>query len=491
MKKITLVALISFIAGLFIAAFIFVYSPEKEDLLAKSPSSEEIIPNLYASPLQQPKINLDFAAVAERVSPAVVSIEAIKVEKISRSGPFEEFWERFFETPQGREQERQSAARGTGFFISSDGYILTNNHIVEKATKVTITTLQEKQFKARIVGLDPETDLALLKVEDKDLPFVQLGDSEALKVGEWVLAVGNPLGFTHTVTAGIVSAKGRLLYLPDQPYEDFIQTDAAINRGNSGGPLVNMVGEVIGINSMIWTPTGVNIGIGFAISSKLAKNVVQQLKNNGRVIRGWIGVSILPVTKDMEKVLKTDKGALINGVTPDLPAAKAGLKRWDVIVNIDGEPISSNKDLMFKIADTKPGTKVNFGIIRDGKAKTIAVKIGEKKPLEEIEASTSSDKKIGLTVQPMTPELAAQYNYQTKKGLLITKVEKFSEAEKAGLVPGDIILEANRKLLKKNLDLEKVIKETDPGDAVLLLIRRENRRVGDSQDFIFTLRIPE
>ena len=502
MKKITLIALFSFIAGLFVAAYIFVYQPEKDDTAlnteaafssssSSSSSSSEIASNLYASPPQQPKINLDFAAVAERVSPAVVSIKATKIEKISTSGPFDEFWERFFDIPEGREQERQSTASGTGFFISTDGYILTNNHIVEKASKVTITTLEEKQFRAEIVGLDPETDLALLKVDQRNQPFVRLGDSERLKVGEWVLAIGNPLGFTHTVTAGIVSAKGRLLYLPDQPYQDFIQTDAAINRGNSGGPLVNMEGEVIGINSMIWTPTGVNIGIGFAISSKLAKDIVEQLKENGRVIRGWIGISILAVTKDMEKVLKTDSGALINDVTRGLPAEKAGLKRWDVIVSIDGEPVTSNQDLMFKIAGTKPGTKVDFGIIRDGEPKTIEVKIGEKEPAKEVETSTASDKKIGLTVQELTTDLAEEYSFQTKEGLIITKVDKYSEAEKVGLEPGDIILEANRKLLKKTKDLEKIIKATDPGDAILLLIRREDRRRGTSRDYIITLRIPE
>jgi len=298
MKKITIISLISFAAGLILAAFLFVYYPKNEPQTAflQETESAPLSSNLYASPPQQPNAKLDFAAVAEKISPAVVSITSTRVEKRKTSSnlfndsPFDDFWDRFFGTPRGQEQEYRQEVRGTGFFISSDGYILTNNHLVEKAIEIKIKSLQGEEYEAEVIGADPQTDLALIKVKGKNLPYTELGKSEELKVGEWVLAIGNPLGFANTVTAGIVSAKGRLIrgIINELPYQDFIQTDAAINRGNSGGPLVNMRGKVIGINSMIFSPSGGSIGIGFAISSKLAKNIVSQLKENGRVIRGYI-----------------------------------------------------------------------------------------------------------------------------------------------------------------------------------------------------------
>jgi serine protease Do len=503
MKKITTIAIISFAAGLILAAFLFVYYPENKNQTAflQETESAPLSSTLYAFPPQQSNAKLDFAAVAEKISPAVVSITSIKVEKRRTSNmfddsPFDDFWDRFFGTPRGQEQEYRQEVRGTGFFISSDGYILTNNHLVEKSVEVKIKSLQGEEYEAEVIGTDPQTDLALIKVEGKNLPYAELGKSEELKVGEWVLAIGNPLGFSNTVTAGIVSAKGRLIrgIINELPYQDFIQTDAAINRGNSGGPLVNMRGKVIGINSMIFSPSGGSIGIGFAISSKLAKNIINQLKESGRVIRGYIGVTVLAVDKDLKNTLnlKSKKGAVLNDVVEGLPADKAGLKRYDAIIAINGEPVESDSDLSFKISNSQPGKKITLTIIRDGKEKNIEVKVAEKDGEEKIEDVATSGGEIGISVKEMTPRLAKYYNYKTDTGLIISEVKRYSEAHKKGLEVGDIILEANRKKMDKIGDLEKVVKKTKPGDAILLLIRRESRdRRGGAQDFIVTLRTPE
>ncbi len=504
MKKTTIIAIISFAAGLILAAFLFVYYPKNENQTAflQETESAPLSSNLYAFPPQQPNAKLDFAAVAEKISPAVVSITSIKVEKRMTSGnlfndsPFDDFWDRFFGTPRGQEQEYRQEVRGTGFFISSDGYILTNNHLVEKAIEIKIKSLQGEEYEAEVIGADPQTDLALIKVEGKNLPYTELGKSEELKVGEWVLAIGNPLGFANTVTAGIVSAKGRLIrgIINELPYQDFIQTDAAINRGNSGGPLVNMRGKVIGINSMIFSPSGGSIGIGFAISSKLAKNIITQLKESGRVIRGYIGVTVLAVDKDLKSSLnlKSKKGAVLNDVVEGLPADKAGLKRYDAIIAINGEPVESDSDLSFKISNSPPGKKITLTIIRDGEEKNIEVKVAEKDGEEKIEDVATSGGEIGISVKEMTPRLAKYYNYKTDTGLIISEVKRYSEAHKKGLEVGDIILEANRKKMDKIGELEKIVKRTKPGDAILLLIRRESRdRRGSTQDFIVTLRTPE
>jgi len=498
MKKLTIIALLSFFIGLLAAAYIFVYnpgnpSPESNGIPDKNQTSSS---NLYA--LTQLKENSlpDFAAVAEKVSPAVLSISSEKVETkrvIGFDSPFDDFWDRFFDIPREREQEYRSYARGTGFFISSDGYIITNNHLVENAIKVEVTSIQEKTYQAKIVGTDPETDLALLKVDEKNLPYVELGDSDNIKVGEWVLAIGNPLGLSHTVTAGIVSAKGRIFtdLEQQQPYQDFIQTDAAINRGNSGGPLINLNGKVVGINSIIFSPSGGNIGIGFAISSNLTKSIVQKLKETGRVIRGYLGVGVYEINEDFVKLLdlESKKGAVINTVEPGSPADKAGLKRYDVIIELDGKLVEDGDDLQFKIAEIKPGTKVDLTIIRDGKKKTVPVKIEEKESSIEREPASSSGKDIGLKVQEMTSTLARRYGYKTEEGLIITEVERYSEADRKGLETGDVILEVNRQKVKSINDLEKILDRLKSGDPLLLFIRREDRQ-GGSQDFMVTLRIP-
>ena len=502
MKKTLIIATISFFLGMVIAGLIFIYSPEKNspDNFAETQPTSALSSNLYASPSVQAREDLDFVTIAERAAPAVVRVTAERVETRSARGFFDDspfdFWDRFFfgqPRSRNREQEFHSSAQGTGFFISQDGYIVTNNHIVENAIKVDIVSLKGDEYEAEIVGTDPRTDLALLKVKGDNLPFLALGDSSALKVGEWVLAVGNPLGLSHTVTAGIVSAKGRQLGggsgVPD--YQDFIQTDASINRGNSGGPLINMKGDVIGINSMIISPSGGNVGIGLAIPTSLAEGVIKQLKEKGRVVRGYLGVSIMVITDDHKKLLnlKSKEGALISSVEPDTPAEKAGLKRYDAIIELNGEPIKNRNDVRFKVAAVEPGTEVELTIIRDGKEKNVKLKVAERDPEPETAQKVSPDKDIGITIQEMTPRIASRYGFRTEEGLIITEVKQYSEAHKQGLEKYDIIVEVNRKPVRRADDLEKEIKNTDSGDPIMLLVVRE--RDGQVQEYIVTLRIPE
>jgi len=496
MKKTALIALICFFLGIFLASFVFVYLPEKnapDSFLEETPGSSPSF--LHASPALQMKPDFDFVSIADKVGPAVVRIAAEKVEKRRVSSFWEDwpedFWDRFFGIPREREREFRSEARGTGFFISADGYIVTNNHMVENAENVTVTTLNEKEYKAKIVGTDPNTDLALLKVSDKNFPFAELGDSETLRVGEWVLAIGNPWGFEHTVTAGIVSSKGRQLGIPDVPYQDYIQTDAAINRGNSGGPLVNMRGEVVGITSNIISPSGGNIGIGFAIPSNLARKIVKQLKERGRVVRGYLGVSSGPVTEEDKDHLglKARNGALVGSVERGTPAEKAGLKPADVIIEINGKPVNDHHDLMFKIAEIEPGTKIEIKIIRDRKEKILTATLGERPSAEGQEAPAASGKDLGINIMTMTSRLARRFGFQTEEGVLITDVRRLSEADKKGLRAGDIILEANGKKVTAEREFRNIVNKLDSGDTLMLQIRRE--RNGQAEEFIRTLRIPE
>jgi len=498
MKKILLIALFSFFLGLFLAGMIFVYLPEKNtpdyNMAEINPSS--LSSNLYAAPPTQTKPEYDFATIAAKVAPAVVYIEAERVEKVRYRSLledpfFEDFW-RFFGEPRGREQERRSTSRGSGFFISADGYLITNNHVVENAEKVMLKTLDNEEYTAKVVGTDPDTDLALLKADKKNLSFIALGNSDQCRPGEWVLAIGNPLGFEHTVTAGIISAKGRQL-MGGPRYQNYIQTDAAINPGNSGGPLVNMRGEVIGINAMISTTTGGNIGIGFAIPSDLAKKVVQQLKEKGRVIRGYLGVrGIYPVTEQLTKSLALDvtQGAMIQDVEPGTPADKAGMKPYDVIVEIDGKPVKDHNDLSFKIADIPPGTTVNIKVVRKGgEEKILKVKIAEQESEEVPTAAPQTSKDLGFEVREMIPRLARRYGYRTEEGLIIVEIEQSSEAYRKNIRQGDIILEVNQQKMRSIKDWENILKKASPGDAIMLLVRREQN--GETADFIKTLSIPE
>jgi len=500
MKKYAWIAISSFTLGLLLAGYLFLYLPEKNaapaDVFA-SGTAPAPSANLFASPAPQEKTTLDFVTIAEKIGPAVVRIEAERREPSRSSGfggesPFgEDFFNRFFGQPRQNQPESDTVqVGGTGFFITADGYILTNNHMVEKdkTTSVTVTTLGGKEYNAEIVGTDPSTDLALLKIQAKDMPFAELGDSGLVKVGEWVLAIGNPLGMEHTVTAGIVSYKGR--QIDTQSYQDFIQTDAAINRGNSGGPLLNMKGEVIGINSTILTSGFAgNIGIGFAIPSSIAKKVVVQLKEKGRVIRGRLGVQIRDLTEGMVKQwnLKSKAGAVVISIEPDSPAELAKIRQYDVISQVNGEPVKNGDDLRFRIADILPGGKVSLTVVRDGKETKVTAVVDELEPVSEKGQVASLDRDIGVSVVALSPNSARRYGLRTTEGLLITEVRNGSEAARQNLAAGMIILEVNRRKVTTVGEFEDILKKTESGDEVILLVRHELD--GRPQDFIATVKV--
>ena len=425
-----------------------------------------------------------FAQVAREASPAVVYI---KVEKTVTSNsstrmPFnDEFFRRFFGEPMPGQpqtmpqQKRMVQGQGSGFIISPDGYILTNNHVVGDADKVVVKLLDGREFEATTIGTDPPTDVAVIKIDANDLPVLPLGDSDSLEVGEWVLALGNPFGLSHTLTAGIVSALGRSsVGIAD--YEDYIQTDAAINPGNSGGPLIDLEGKVIGINTAIYSRSGGYMGIGFAIPVNMAQNIYNQLVEHGNVTRGYLGITIQDLTPELAKSfgLKDTDGILIAQVMPDTPAEKAGLKQGDVIVEFNGEPVDNFAPFRNKIALTEPGTKIKITVLRDGKKKTFDVTI-EELSSDQATASSSPDslEKLGLTVTTLTKELADQYGYVDEKGVIVTQVDPSSAAARAGFKPGILITEANRKQIENVKDFKQAVEKN--GDKPLLLFIKDGK----------------
>ncbi len=394
--------------------------------------------------------------------------------------PFHEFWEPFerYFGPMPRQQKQRSL--GSGFILSHDGLILTNNHVVENAEEIVVQTADDKEYKAKVVGRDSKTDLAVIKIDaDKsdDLKPVVLGNSDELRVGDWIFAVGNPFGLSNTVTAGIVSAKSR--FIGQGSYDDFIQTDAAINPGNSGGPLVNLKGEVVGINSAIFSRSGGNIGIGFAIPINLAKELLPQLQEKGRVTRGWLGVYIQRVTPEIAESLKLDKsrGALVADVMADTPAAEAGIEVGDVIVEFDGHAVKESTDLPLIVARTPIGKAADVKIIRNGKTQTVSVTIGELKD-EEVQVAKGSSAELGMAVQNLTPEIAESLGVDAKtKGVVVASVEPGSPADEAGLQRGDVVLEVNRQSVENEGAYGRAIKKIEKGKSVLLLVRRGDNTI--------------
>ncbi|MFQ6113450.1 MAG: Do family serine endopeptidase, partial [bacterium] len=384
--------------------------------------------------------------------------------------------------PGDGEQEFRQHGLGSGVIVDQGGYILTNYHVVKEADEINVV-IDKKEYDATIVGTDPATDIAVVKIDKKNLPAIILGDSDKLEVGEWVLAIGNPfdLSLEHTVTAGIISAKGRsgLRLGGEVNYQDFIQTDAAINPGNSGGALVNLKGELVGINTAIIAGnTGGNVGIGFAIPIDMAKRVMDELIAHGKVIRGYLGVRIGTPDAEMSEALglKENEGAVVVEVQRDTPADRAGLKKYDVIVEVEGHPIESAQELTNLIASYDPGTRVNLKIVRDGKIKYIAVTLAERPETSDetprIAQSRSVTARLGLQVTELTNRLAREYGYEGEEGVLVSDVRSNSVAYEKGIRRGDLIKEVNRKKVKSVREFESIVEKLDAGKIVLFQIKR-------------------
>ncbi|HWP90627.1 MAG TPA: DegQ family serine endoprotease [Thermodesulfobacteriota bacterium] len=450
-----------------------------------------IFPSVITNGRAEARDLTSLSELVKRLKPSVVNISTTNVIKRSAmpfgqpfqspfgggpDDPFEEFFERFFGDVPGEEFRQRGL--GSGFIISEDGYIITNNHVVEKANDIDVILENGEKYKAKVIGKDPKTDLALLKIDPKRrLPAVGFGNSDLLEIGDWVVAIGNPFGLGHTVTAGIVSAKGRSLGLG--AYDDFIQTDAAINPGNSGGPLFNLDGQVVGVNTAIIAG---GQGIGFAIPSSMAKNVIEQLKDSGKVVRGWLGVLVQQITPEIAESMnfKEPKGALVADVTPGGPAEKAGIKRGDVIVEFNGNRINDMADLPKIVAATPPGTQSEVKYIRNGDEKNVEIKVGEL-PEEIAKASAVGGEEVqrdlGLIVQEITPLIQRRLNIEETEGVIVTNVEPGSIAWDAGLRRGDIILEINKKQIKNLEQYRKAIDSIKNGDNALLLVKRDKNTV--------------
>jgi serine protease Do len=378
-----------------------------------------------------------------------------------------EFFDRFF---GGRDREFNQRSLGSGVVIHQDGFILTNHHVVEGTDAIQVLLSTGKQYRAESIGTDPMTDLALVKIGvDAPLPVVPLGDSDKLEVGDWVLAIGNPFGFDHSVTAGIVSGKGRVLGAG--PYDDYIQTDAAINPGNSGGPLFNLRGEVVGINTAIIPQSR----IGFAIPSNMAKGILLQLRARGRVTRGWLGVMVQQVSPQAAEPLglKDAQGALVAEVTPDSPAERAGIQRGDVILRFGGKPVMEVRDLPRLVAETPVGTETDAVIQRSGKSTTVHIRVGELRE-ERLARTRSQEPEFGLAVQELTPDLAKGLGVPEGQGVVVARVSPGSLAEDAGLRQGDVILEVDRTPVKTREAFEIAVRQRATGKSLLLLVRRRD-----------------
>ena len=434
-------------------------------------------------PMQADAIPESFADLAAEQKPAVVNISTTKINRggmmqppgFPPGSPFEDFFRDFF--PQQPSQE--SHALGSGFIISSDGYVVTNNHVVEGADEIIVKTSSGEELKAEIIGTDPKLDLALLKISNGTLPKVKLGDSDRLRVGDWVVAIGNPFGLEQTVTAGIVSAKGRVIGAG--PYDSFIQTDAAINPGNSGGPLFNISGEVVGINTAIFSRSGGNNGIGFTIPINLARPIIEELKATGHVRRAKLGVHIDAVSKDTMQALglKSTQGALVRQVEAGSAAEKAGIQAGDVIVTINGEAIKRVHDLPIRVAHHKPGDKVRVEIIRNGKRKVIPV-IVEEMADEVATAGKQTQKQapaLGLALSDLTGDIAEQLHTRIKAGAVVQRVRPGSVAARAGIEKGDVIYRINRQPVNSVADFNKLWRGYKPGDVLQVMLDRHGNQV--------------
>ncbi|HET6441400.1 MAG TPA: DegQ family serine endoprotease [Phycisphaerae bacterium] len=432
-------------------------------------------------------------AAAARVGPAVVAIGTSQSVDASAT-PFgfgDDFLRRFFGAepqkpqPKPKRQFRQQGL-GSGVIVSADGYILTSNHVVAGAEEITVRLADDREFDAKVIGNDQPTDVALIKIEATGLPVAALGDSDKMEVGDWVLAVGAPLGLQKTVTAGIISATGRAnVGIAD--YEDFIQTDAAINPGNSGGPLVNLRGEVIGINTAIASRSGGYMGIGFAVPSNMARDVMNRLREKGEVVRGWLGVSIQNLSKELagSMGLESAQGALVNEVFADGPAGKAGVKAGDVIVQYNGKPVKDVTELRTAVAWTEPGKKVDMIVLRGGKRETLSVQMERRGDQPQLArgrrgggpGAPAEIKDLGIQVADLTPETAQLYGYEEGQGVLITDVDPAGLAAKAGMEPGMLILQVGGKPVRSVAQFQEALQGADSARGIPMLVRAGDRQL--------------
>ena len=464
-KKISAAAAVLVVAGV-IWGYGMQTRSDAKDIAAADGNFQMVLPN--------------FSALAKQVQPGVVNIRTVKSTK--EGGPvFRHFFgnpfgnrdpnrDPFGEGGPGREFKQRSL--GSGFIVDRDGFIVTNNHVVENADQIKVRLSDDREFDAKIIGRDNKTDLALIQIEGaKDLSPLKMGDSEKLEVGSWVLAVGSPFGLEQTVTAGIVSAKGR--FIGAGPYDDFIQTDASINPGNSGGPLLNMNGEVIGINTAI---VAQGQGIGFAIPVNLAQNIIAQLKERGSVTRGWMGVGIQDLTPELAHYygLKDQKGVLVTQVFPGDPADKAGIQTKDVIIAVDGKPVGTSRELSSAVAGMAVGKEVPVKILRDGKEQVLKVQLSERKETEqEAKGPTPETDELGIRAADLNPETARRFGIdENEKGVLVAGVKPGSKADLSGLQQGDIVKEVNRVPIQSVKEMTVEFGKTKPGDAASLLVKR-------------------
>ncbi len=485
------VSLTLILFAIFSTAFFLPFKTKGQSLFSTTTPVEQsnTQPNLDANNGSGLTMRASYADVVEKTAPAVVTVRSErKVAAQQQNLPFNDpMFRQFFgdKIPQMKQPQPQiERGLGSGVIVSADGTILTNNHVVAGASEVKVDLPDKQTYTAKVVGTDEPSDLAVLKIEAENLPTLSIGNSDAVRVGDVVLAIGNPLGLRQTVTSGIISAKGRQTGLSDGSFEDFLQTDAAINQGNSGGALINTNGELIGINSQILSPSGGNIGIGFAIPANMAKSVMQQLMSGGKVRRGQLGVGIQDVTSALAENfgLKEIRGVIVNSVSQGSPADKAGLKRGDVITNFNGANISDGNDLRNKVAQTAPGTEVSIGFLRDNKEQTATVTLGEFQPQKNVEETESpngepSQGKLGLSLQQLTPQIAQQLGLKNvSEGLVVMEVQPGSAADEAGIGQGDVITEINRSAVNSIDDVKQAIAKAETKPLLLLVIRQGQTR---------------
>ncbi|MCX5655740.1 MAG: DegQ family serine endoprotease [Planctomycetota bacterium] len=450
--------------------------------------AEEPLPPI---PADVDRLSAAFREAAKRVKPAVVGVTTTQTVASPYGDMGDDFLRRFFglgpeETPRGKGPTRkfQRQGLGSGVIVDPDGYILTNNHVVEGAQEIAVHLADGREFKAKVVGADPPTDIAVIKIKAENLPVAQLGDSDKAEVGDWVLAIGSPFGLEQTVTAGIISATGRSnVGITD--YEQFLQTDAAINPGNSGGPLVNMRGQVLGINTAIASRSGGYMGVGFAVPVNLAREVMNRIRETGHVTRGWLGVSIQRLTPELAESMKlrADQGILVSQVMEGGPAEKAGLKAGDVILEFAGKPVKTPSELQNTVAWIAPGTKVEIVVLRDGKRHSLKVAVetrpAQPEALAAAPGAPANLKALGIEVSNVTPEAAQKYGYKSGQGVLIINVEAGGLGALAGLRPGMLILQVDRQKVSSVAELREIIAKADIAKGIPMLVR-----VGDRQMFI-------